>query len=259
MVTQRRLLSTVAAAVGGLAAAAYLPVAFAHADDCSHYECTLVSGGHPTDVLYQGFRPFFADWKDTQPVNVDVTQNGVTTIAGSYNVSEQDYENQFLDQAIYKFGNFTPAADNLTGINSDNLAGTQVYDFWTGPFGTDAAGDPTYGFNNLNIFYGNGAHTEITTVSGSYTNYLIGDGHATGDWIVYAGSSTPHMVWDSLPSSEFPTTYITDLFQNVLPPDDWFPLGNADLGASAAASVVTELGSLFDPGAAAGAASSLIP
>ncbi|MGA9492660.1 MAG: hypothetical protein WBV80_20745 [Mycobacterium sp.] len=259
MVIQRRLLSAVAAAAGGLAAAAFFPSAFAHADGCNLGECTLVSGGHPTDVNYSGFRPFFADWKDTQPVNVDVTQGGVTTIAGSYDVNEQDYENQLLDQAIYKFGNFTPSADNITGINSDNLAGTTVYDFWTGPFGTNAAGDPTYHFNNLNVFYGNGAHTEITTVSGQYTNFLIGDGHATGDWILEAGQTTPRLIWDSLPSSEFPSTYIADLLPNVLPPDEWFPFGNADLGASGAASIVAELGNLLDPGAAADAASSLIP
>lgn len=259
MVIQRRLLSAVAAAAGGLAAAASFPIAFAHADDCKLGECTLVSGGHPTDVHYSGFRPLFADWKDTQPVNVDVTQNGVTTIAGSYQVKEEDYESKIWDHAVYKFGDFTPSADNTTGIDSDNLSGTTVNDFWTGPFGTDANGDPTFHMNMLNIFYGNGAHTEITTVSGQYTNFLIGDGHATGDWILEAGQTTPRLIWDSLPSSEFPSTYIADLLQNVLPPDEWFPFGNADLGASGAASLVAELGTLLDPGAAADAASSLIP
>ena len=177
---------------------------------------------------YSGFSSF-ADWKDTQPVNVDVTQGGATTISGSYDVKEEDYESKIWDHAIYKFGDFTPSAGNTTGIDSDNLAGTRVNDFWTGPFGTDANGDPTFHTNILNVFYGDGAHAQITTVSGEYTNYLIGNGHASADWILEAGQTTPRVLWDSLPTSEFPSTYITDLLQNVLP-DDWFPLGNADLG-----------------------------
>ncbi len=67
------------------------------------------------------------------------------------------------------------------------------------------------------------------------------------------------MLWDSLPSSEFPATYISELLQNVLPPDDWFPLGNGDLGATEVASIVSELGSLFDPGSAVDVASSVVP
>jgi hypothetical protein len=259
MVFARRLLPAVSATVGGLAVATYLSIAFAHADACDLNECTLVSGGAPTDVHYSGFRPLFADWRDTQPVNIEATQNGVTTIEGSYQVKEEDYESKIWDHATYKFGDFTPSANNSLGVDSDNLDGTKVNDFWTGPFGTDANGDPTFHTNTLNIFYGDGAHTEITTVAGHYTNYLIGDGHATGDWIIDAGSSTPHLVWDSLPSSEFPATYITELLQNVLPPDDWFPLGNGDLGTSEAASLVAEFGSLLDPGAAADIGSSLVP
>ena len=54
MSKQRRLLPVLAAAAGGLAAAAFLPVALAHADDCSLFECTLVSGGNPTDVCIKG-------------------------------------------------------------------------------------------------------------------------------------------------------------------------------------------------------------
>jgi hypothetical protein len=259
MLVQRRLVAAVGAAVGGLAAAAFVSTAFAHADGCDLGECTLVSGGKPTDVLYQGFRPLFADWKDTQPVNIDVTQGGVTTISGSYDVKEEDYESKMWDHAIYKFGDFTPSASNTAGIDSDDLAGTKVNDFWTGPFGTNAAGDPTFHTNTLNIFYGDGAHTEVTTVSGQYTNFLIGDGHASGDWVLEAGQTTPRVLWDSLPTSEFPTSYFSDLLQNVLPPDDWFPLGNSDLGVPEVANLVAEFGNILDPGAAADVASSLLP
>ncbi len=169
MLTQSRLLLAVGAATGGLAATAFLSIAVAHADDCDLGDCTLVSGGHPTDVVYKGIRPLFADWKDNQPVNVEVTTQNGTSISGSYDVKEEDYESKLLDHAMYKFGDFTPSADNTTGIDSDDLAGTKVNDFWTGPFGTDANGDPTFHTDTLNIFYGDGAHTEVTTVSGHYT------------------------------------------------------------------------------------------
>jgi hypothetical protein len=259
MVLHRRLLAAAAAALGGLATAAFVSTAFAHADPCDLGECTLVSGGDPTDVVYKGFRPLFADWRDDQPTNVEVTQGDKSSVAGSYDVKEFDYESKVMDHAEYKFGDFTPSASNTTGIDSDDLAGTKVNDFWTGPFGTDANGDPTFHTDTLNIFYGDGAHTEVTTVSGEYTNFLIGDGHATGDWILEAGQTTPRLLWDSLPNSEFPTSYIADLLQNVLPPDDWFPLGNADLGAPEVANLVAEFGSVLDPGVAADVASSLLP
>jgi hypothetical protein len=252
MSEQHRLLSVVAAAAGGLAAAAFLPVALANADDCSLFDCTLVSGGDPTNVVYQGVRPRFADWKDDQPTNVEVTQSdGNSFVSGSYDVSEQDYESKARDQAIYKFGEFTPSQSNTTGIDSDDLAGTKVYDYWSGPFGTNAEGDPTYRMNNLNIFYGDGDRTEIHTVTGDYTTFLIGEGHSTGEWILYAGQTTPQELWDSLPSSQFPTEYIDTLSQNVLPPDDWFPLGNGDLGP------IADLVSALDLGSAASSAADL--
>ena len=42
----------------GLAAAALVPMAVAHADDCSLGFCSLISGGEPSDAAYAGFRPW---------------------------------------------------------------------------------------------------------------------------------------------------------------------------------------------------------
>lgn len=249
MSKQRRLLPVLAAAAGGLAAAAFLPVALAHADDCSLFECTLVSGGNPTDVLYQGIRPRFSNWTDTQPTNVEVTQGDTSFVSGSYDVKEEDYESSRIDHAEYHFGDFTPSADNTTGIDSDNLAGAKVNDVWRGPFGTNPQGDPTFHSNTLQVFYADHAHTEIQTVPGDYTKFLVGDGHATGEWILYAGQTTPTEVWDSLPSSQFPSEYIDTLLQNVLPPDSWFPFPNSDLGN------IADLASTLDFGSAADLAS----
>ena len=231
MLKQRRLLPVLAAATGGLAAAAFLPMAVAHADDCNLGDCTLVSGGHPTNVLYQGIRPLFADWKDDQPVNVEVTKaDGTSFVSGSYLVSEQDYESHFADHVIYNYSDFTPSANNPTGIDSLGLAGAKVNEFWRGPFGIDSAGDPTYSQDKLNVFFADGAHAKVITVPGDHTLYFYNDGHEGGAWLLDAGQTTPHMLWNSLPHSEFPSTYFADLLHNVMPPDAWFPLGNGDLG-----------------------------
>ena len=157
MSKQRCLLPVLAAAAGGLAAAAFLPVALAHADDCSLFDCTLVSGGNPYHVVYNGIRPDFSNWKDIQPTNVEVTQGDTSFVSGTYDVQEEDYESAKLDHAEYHFGTFTPSADNPTGIDSDNLSGATVNDVWRGPFGTDEAGDPTFHSNTLQVFYADGA------------------------------------------------------------------------------------------------------
>lgn len=38
-----------------------------------------------------------------------------------------------IDNAVYQFGDFTPAADNPSGIDSDGLGGATVYDYTLGP------------------------------------------------------------------------------------------------------------------------------
>lgn len=219
---ERRLLLTIGASVGGIAAAAFLPMAFAHADVCDLGDCTLVSGGNPTDVVYQGIRPLLDDWKDNQLTNVVVSNSTFTDgISGSYDISEQDFQSSLMDNAIYHFGDFTAAADNPTGIDSGGLAGASVYDFTIGPGGKVVDGTTTYDLNDFNVFLANGDHIEIDTVPGEYTNFLEVTANGSGDWMQYAGSSTPSLLWDSLTTSQFPTEVFN--LANYLPPDAWFP------------------------------------
>ena len=63
------------------------------------------------------------------------------------------------------------------------------------------------------------------------------------------GTDNSKEIWDSLPSSQFPAEYIDTLQQNILPPDDWFPFPNSDLGN------VADLASTLDFGSAADLAS----
>jgi hypothetical protein len=218
---QRRLLLAIGAAAGGIAAAAAVPMALAHADTCDLAEC-LVSGGHPTDVVYSGIRPLFEDWKDDQPTNVVVSNSAFTDgISGSYNVSEQDYSTALMDNAIYHFGSFTAAADNPTGIDSGGLAGASVYDFTIGPGGKVVDGTTMYDFNNFNVVLANGDHIEIDSIPGKFTNFLYVTPTGSGDWIEPWGSTTPHLVWDALTTSQFPAEVFN--VANYLPPDVWFP------------------------------------
>jgi hypothetical protein len=219
---QRRLLLAVGVAAGGLVAAALMQTPFANADPCSQGDCTLVSGGSPTDVVYQGFRPFFEEWTDNQPTNVDVAGSSFTgDVSGSYDVSELDLSTQKIDDVTYHFGDFTPAADNPSGIDSDGLAGATVYDIVLGPGGKTVDGATTYDLGNLNVFLADGAHVEITTDPGQWTNYLYSDGTDSGDWIQYAGSSTPTLIYDTLTNSQFPSEIFN--LASYFPPDDWFP------------------------------------
>ncbi len=225
MLNQRRLLLALGAAVGGLAAAAVVPMASANADACDNLGgCTLVSGGPPTDVVYSGFRPFFEEWTDNQPTNVDVA--GIPNdVSGSYDVSETDISTPYFDEVTYQFGNFTPAAGNTGDINSDGLSGATVYDMVFDPGGKTVDGATTYGLQNLNVFLGDGNHVEITTDPGVFTNFLYNTPTDSGDWIEYAGSSTPTLVYDTLNNPSFPTELFNAASSLVGgTPDAWLPV-----------------------------------
>lgn len=222
MVNQRRLLWAIAA---GIAVAALTPTALAQADACELTEC-LVFGGHPTDVVYSGFRPLFEDWQDTQPTNVLVPGSSFADgISGSYDVSEEDYSTAAMDNAIYHFGTFTPAVDNVSGLDSGNLAGASLYDFTVGPGGKVVDGVTMYDFNDFSLQLANGNHIEIDTVPGVFTNFLETTANGSGDWVETWGSTTPHLVFDGLPGAQFPAEAFN--IANYLPPDDWFPVINS--------------------------------
>jgi hypothetical protein len=82
-------------------------------------------------------------------------------------------------------------------------------------------GTTMYDLNDFNVFLANGDHIEIDTVPGQYTNLLEVTPNGSGDWIETWGSTTPHLVWDSLTTSQFPSEVFN--LADYLPPDAWFP------------------------------------
>ena len=205
---------------GGLAAAALVPMAVANADDCSLGDCTLVSGGDPSNVAYVGVRPIGTQWTSDQPVNVEVTENGTSFVSGSYDVSEKDFASPLLDYNSYQYGNFVPAADNTAGTDSLGLSGASVTDVAYGPGAGMTSSGPTYLFNHLDVQYASGLQTEVTTETGKFTNVFEGTSTGSGDWLIMPGASTPILLWDSLPSPSMPD--LSGVF-STLPPDLWGP------------------------------------
>jgi hypothetical protein len=222
MLKPRRVAMALIASAGGIASTAFLYTTVATADDCTKGECTLVSGGEPTDVQYYGFRPLFEQWVDNQPTNVDVAGSSFAGgISGSYDVSENDISTPYLDEATYDFGAFTPAADNASGIDSGGLAGATVYDMVLGPGGKTVDGATTYDVQDLNVFLANGDHVWIITDPGQFTDYIYSTPTDSGDWIQFAGSSAPTLIYDTLTNPAFPTEIFNPA--DYLPPDAWLP------------------------------------
>src|SRR6201992_2203547 len=125
MMKQRRLLLAIGAAAGGLGAAAGVPLALAHAAHGGWGDLLLVSAGPPVPYTalgvdgYVGFQPFFTEWQQYQPTNVEI---GGTTV-GSYNVFESDYASPWTDESVYNFGAATSG-----GTDPGGLAGATVTD-----------------------------------------------------------------------------------------------------------------------------------
>ena len=82
-----------------------------------------------------------------------------------------------------------------------------------------------YDANTFNVFLGNGDHIEIDTLPGRFTNFLEVTPTGSGDWLEPWGSTTPNLMWDALPASQFPSEVFN--IANYLPPDLWFPVINS--------------------------------
>jgi hypothetical protein len=223
MATKHVLVLALGATVGGLAAAALLPIAVASADDCSVGDCTLVSAGAPIDPVYEGFRPIATQWTSTQPVEVQVAQpGGGDFISGTYNVSEQDFTSPFVDQGTYQYGDFTTAATNVSGSDSMGLSGVTVNDLVIGPgAGVDAAGNPTAEFTNMMVNYPSGTELEVTDYTGHFLNVFESSATGSGDWVQLPGQAGYTLLWDSLSTPSMPD--LADLSTIVFPPDSWGP------------------------------------
>jgi hypothetical protein len=226
MLTQRRLLVAIGAAVGGIAAAVAVPMAFAHADDglTDAGSLTLVSAGPdvPNTALgphgYAGFQPFFTEWQQDQPTNVEVAGSTV----GSYDVSETDYATRGTDESVYDFGAATSG-----GTDPGGLAGATVTDFaWRPSFnavsGQEPPPDVTAALHNLHVVFGNGeVDNALTTASGTW--YSVDDpGVGSALWFEAPGSTDPSLLWSGLPDTSAALAAVENL-SSLLPPDVWYP------------------------------------
>jgi len=226
MLKQHRLLVTIGAAAGGIAAAAAVPMAFAHADDglTDAGSLTLVSAGPdvPNTALgplgYAGFQPFFTEWQQDQPTNVEVDGSTV----GSYDVVETDYVTPWTDESIYDFGAATSG-----GTDPGGLAGATVTEFAYEPSFNAATGqepppDVTAALDNLHVVFGNGVVDNVfTSASGTY--FSVDDpGVGSALWFEAPGSADPSLVWSGLADTSAALAAVQDL-SSLLPPDVWFP------------------------------------
>jgi hypothetical protein len=225
MSKQRRVLRAFGAAAGGLAAAAFVSTGFAHADSgVSDDGLTLVSAGPdvPYTALgpdgYVGFQPYFTEWQQYQPTDVDV--NGTTV--GSYDVFESDYATPWTDESVYKFGDATSG-----GTDPGGLAGATVTDSAYDPSFNAATeqwppADVTAALHDLNVVLGNGeVENLVTTHSGTFFSF-DDPGVGSALWFEAAGSSDASLVWSGLADTAAALASVEDL-ANLLPPDVWFP------------------------------------
>lgn len=83
-------------------------------------------GRRPDRLSLRRFSAVLRGLEAGQLVNVDVTKDGVTSLSGTYNVSESDYASPQFDISEYKYGDFTAAAGNTTGVDTEGLSGAQV-------------------------------------------------------------------------------------------------------------------------------------
>jgi len=216
----RRLVLAIGAAAGGIAAAALIPLALAHADD----GLTLVSAGPevPNTALgvdgYVGFQPLFTEWQQNQPTNVEVDGSTV----GSYDVFETDYATPWTDESLYDFGAATSG-----GTDPGGLAGATVTDFAYDPSfnaATEQAPPPdvTAALENLHVVFGNGVEDNVLTTALG-TLYSVDDpGVGSADWFAAPGSTDPSLLFSGLADTSAALAAVEGL-SSLLPPDVWFP------------------------------------
>jgi hypothetical protein len=212
--------------LGAAAAAALVPLALAHADDevPDNGSLTLVSGGHdvPNTLLgpdgYVGFQPFFTEWQQDQPTNVEVDGSTV----GSYDVSETDYASAWTDESVYDFG----AATN-GGTDPGGLADATVTDFALEPSfnaGTEQEppSDVTAALQDIHVVFGNGVQENVlTTALGTF--YSVDEpGAGSADWFAAPGSTDPSLLASGLADTSAALAAVESL-SNLLPPDVWYP------------------------------------
>jgi hypothetical protein len=226
MLKQRGFLLAIGAAASGIAAAALVPIAFAHADDgvSDAGSLTLVSAGPdvPNTALgpdgYVGFQPFFTEWQQYQPTNVEVAGSTV----GSYDVFESDYATPWTDESLYDFGAATSGGTDPGGLADAKVTDSAYYPSFNAATEQAPPSDVTAALHDLNAVLGNGdVENVLTTASGTY--YSLDDpGVGSALWFAEPGSTDPSLVWSGLADTSAALAAVEGL-SSLLPPDVWFP------------------------------------
>jgi hypothetical protein len=222
---KQRLLLAIGAAAGGIAAAAVVPMAFAHADDglSDVGSLTLVSAGPdvPYTALgpdgYVGFQPFFTEWQQYQPTNVEVAG----TTVGSYDVFESDYASAWTDESVYNFGTATSGTDP-GGLAGATVTDSAYYPSFNAATQQEPPADVTAALHDIHAVFGNGeVDNLLTTASGTW--YSVDDpGVGSALWFEAAGSTDASLLWSGLADTSAALTAVESL-SSLLPPDVWFP------------------------------------
>ncbi len=223
---QSRLLLAIGAAAGGIAAAAVGPVAFAHADDglSNVGGLSLVSAGPdvPYTALgpdgYVGVQPFFTEWQQFQPTNVEVAGSTV----GSYNVFESDYVTQWTDESVYNFGAATSGGTDPGGLAGATVTDSAYYPSFNAATQQEPPADVTAALHDLHAVFGNGVvDNALTTASGTW--YSVDDpGVGSALWFEAPGSTDPSLLWSGLADTSAALAAVESL-SSLLPPDVWYP------------------------------------
>jgi hypothetical protein len=222
---QRRFLSAIGAAAGGLAAAAIVPIALAHADDGAGDDgLTLVSGGPhvPYTTLgpdgYAGFQPFFTEWQQYQPTDVEI---GGTT-AGSYDVFETDYAMPWYDESTYDFGAATSGGTDPGGLAGATVTDTAILPSFNAATEQSPPADVTAALHDILVNYGNGeVDNLLSTATGTW--YSVDDPGVGGAlWFEAAGSSDASLIYSGLADTSAALAAVESL-ASLLPPDVWYP------------------------------------
>jgi hypothetical protein len=223
-VTQHRgLLLAIGAAAGGIAAAV-VPIALAHADGgVSDDDLTLVSAGPhvPYTALgpdgYVGFQPFFTEWQQYQPTNVEI---GGTTV-GSYDVFESDYATPWSDESIYNFGAATSGTDP-GGLAGATVTDSAFYPSFNATTEQWPPADVTAELHDIHATLGTGeVDNLLTTASGTYLS-VDDPGVGSALWFEAPGSTDASLMWSGLADTSAALAAVENL-SSLLPPDVWYP------------------------------------
>jgi hypothetical protein len=223
---QRCLLVAIGAAAGGIAAAAAVPMAFAHADGgvSDPGSLTLVSAGPdvPYTALgpdgYVGFQPFFTEWQQYQPTNVEVAG----TTVGSYDVFESDYATPWTDESVYKFGSPTSGGIDPGGLKDATVTDSAYYPSFNAASEGEPPGDVTAAVHDLHAVLGSGeVDNLLTSASGTWLS-VDHPGVGSALWFEAPGSTDASLIWSGLADTSAALAAVENL-SSLLPPDVWYP------------------------------------